>query len=161
MKKYRTFIRIEHVGVEYIKVVIPSWNPRIEVPIRFDSLPEEFREELLPLGMPYRCHAMVNIGAEDKLDLEFTDWEWGDDQGACTVIKKTELQELREENERLRELLDFRKMKVFQRARQVETLLEELKAKLPDEARLLDRFYKECLKTVHIATERLRQYEAE
>ena len=71
--KWRTLIcvvgRIEEEGVV---LLIPAWNPSVEVEIGWDLIPGDIAQLMVPR---YRCFARGNIGAERAEDLRFEDWE--------------------------------------------------------------------------------------
>jgi len=76
-KSWRTLIRVEDIEREgpdggYFYVVLPGWNQRTKIRIRFEDVPDEIQ----PLvEVDRRFHAQVNVGAEQHEDLYFTDWE--------------------------------------------------------------------------------------
>ena len=74
-KLWRTLVAVifKNVYQRTITVRIPGWDSTKQIVLPYTSFPDE----LIPLlEKNYRLHAKVNIGAERKEDLIFTDWEW-------------------------------------------------------------------------------------
>lgn len=51
---------------------IPGWTSDEVIKKSLDILPWKVR---LQVHQDFRCHARVNIGADDSADLNFSDWE--------------------------------------------------------------------------------------
>ena len=69
-KAWRTLVRFQEVSAEDAYIVVPGWNPSEVVRILRRDLPLSLNQRIDP---GYRCHALVNIGAEAQEDLYF-DW---------------------------------------------------------------------------------------
>lgn len=75
-KMYRTLLRGVRITDTTYYVNIPAWDSHYDciIPIPLTNVPAEIIE-LYITGMNIRCHAKVNIGADDIKDLKITDWE--------------------------------------------------------------------------------------
>jgi hypothetical protein len=71
-KKVRTLIRVTAVHGDHFDVVLPAWNSHTTVAIYFRDIPA-YALQVISVG--HRMHAKVNIGAENKSDITFSDWE--------------------------------------------------------------------------------------
>lgn len=72
LRMWRTLIRVEYLGNDKVGVIIPGWDPKQIVPIKWDDIPEYVRAHIQP---GYRCYAFINIGAKNLEQLRFIDWE--------------------------------------------------------------------------------------
>ena len=72
-KRWRTLVRITQVKHEGVKVIVPGFSSTKEVTILWHELPFEIHHWFYEEGK--RLHAKVNIGAESRKDLKFSDWE--------------------------------------------------------------------------------------
>jgi len=66
-KLWRSLVRVEKVCGDYVRVVIPSFNPHKSVKIDLGIIPEQHRHRLLEPNT--RFFANVNIGTEKSEDL--------------------------------------------------------------------------------------------
>lgn len=74
MKMWRTLVRVTTRKPDWVAVVLPAWNSRVEdIFLPLSAFPEEVRAKLEP---GYRFHAKVNIGEEDRYSLVFDDMEF-------------------------------------------------------------------------------------
>jgi len=71
-RPWRTLVRVESVTDASASVVLPAWNSRKPVTVFLNDLPADVRSRF---AAGFRCHAHVNIGADNAADLRFTDWE--------------------------------------------------------------------------------------
>lgn len=75
-KTWRTLVRVEDVENEdkprFFFIVVPAWDPKEVVRVRFADVPSALRETIRPSK---RLHAHINIGAEDQEELYFRKWE--------------------------------------------------------------------------------------
>ena len=73
-RPWRTQVHV--VSVDYAEpamyVQLPGWTSDEVVKLSLDVLPWKVR---LQLHQGFRCHARVNIGADDAADLTFAGWE--------------------------------------------------------------------------------------
>jgi CheY-like chemotaxis protein len=73
---WRTLVRVEDIESEdkprFFYVVVPAWDPKTGLRLRFADLPDDIREVIKP---GKRLHARVNVGAEDQEEVYFQDWE--------------------------------------------------------------------------------------
>ena len=72
-RKWRTLVRIVETNPlkDELIVVLPGWNPEQRIKLKLSEAPVSVSERE-PI---FRCHAMVNTGAELAEDLIFEDWE--------------------------------------------------------------------------------------
>lgn len=71
-RPWRTLVRVVSVDAQTASVVLPAWNSAEVVAVPVGSIPPEIVQNF---AQGFRCHARVNIGAERKEDLVFSDWE--------------------------------------------------------------------------------------
>ena len=72
MRTWRTLVRVVEVKNGMVVMVVPGWNHKY--PIVFS--PTELPNEIVAVAKEgRRFHARVNLGAEKREDLVFTDWE--------------------------------------------------------------------------------------
>ena len=73
-RPWRTQIHV--ISVDYaipeMYIQIPGWTSDEVIKLSLGVLPWKVR---LQLHQDFRCHAMVNLGADDAADLTFSDWE--------------------------------------------------------------------------------------
>lgn len=79
VKSYWTLVRIDRVDINRKRVylVIPGWDPLEVVTLGFEEMPPDFLfSYIIPKTslVPIRVYAKVNLGAEDKEDLDFKGW---------------------------------------------------------------------------------------
>ena len=76
---WRTILRVTRVNdyEKLVTIVIPGWSGTEEIILSFTKFPEKLRPYL---KKDYRFYAHVNIGAEEKKDLQFKDWEWTENE---------------------------------------------------------------------------------
>jgi CheY-like chemotaxis protein len=72
-KAWRTLIRIDQCEDSSAVVFVPSWNAGKAIDLKKYEFPEKLWKILTP---DLRIFAKVNIGAENVLELFFTDWEF-------------------------------------------------------------------------------------
>lgn len=68
----RTLVRFEEISQHHAYVVVPGWNSKMGVRLTRSEVP---RKILAAASPGFRCHAMVNIGAEEQVELYFENWE--------------------------------------------------------------------------------------
>lgn len=71
-RTWRTLVRVVAREDSSVRVVVPGWEPAVEVSIRLASIPNTFWKLLNP---GRRLYAHVNIEAEEKSELKFDRWE--------------------------------------------------------------------------------------
>ena len=71
--KWRTLVRIVKIQKEGIRVIVPGFSSTKEVALLWEQLPTAIHHWFYEEGK--RLHAKVNIGAEARKDLKFSDWE--------------------------------------------------------------------------------------
>ena len=73
-KKWRSLIRVCAVYTDkgYFNIIVLGWDVKEEVSIPFSTIPENIRMIVKP---DKHLYAKVNIGAEHKEQLSFSEWE--------------------------------------------------------------------------------------
>lgn len=77
-RPWRSLVRVADVDNSiseenpFVEFVVPAWDPNTVVRISKSELPDGFLEQI---GPQMRCHAKVNLGAENHDDLYVYDWE--------------------------------------------------------------------------------------
>lgn len=70
-RKWRTLVRIVESDLQFVTLMIPAWSPTRPIHVPKTDLPEWLVARAKP---KFRCHAMVNIGAEREEDLFLQGW---------------------------------------------------------------------------------------
>lgn len=71
-KLWRTLVRVASITEDKCYVILPGWNVRETICLDLNNIPKDIQPLLFP---GKRFHAQVNIGAENKEDLKFENWE--------------------------------------------------------------------------------------
>ncbi|NGY61625.1 hypothetical protein G7043_22100 [Lentzea sp. NEAU-D13] len=71
-RPYRTQICVVEVEENHVTVEIPGWHSEKFIQLPRKMLPDTIRSTV---RAQYRCHAQVNLEAEDPSTLYFKDWE--------------------------------------------------------------------------------------
>jgi hypothetical protein len=70
--RFRTLVRIEKVGEGFVLVCVPGWNPHVSIRLDRWDIPNDIWP-VLAAGK--RVHAKVNLAAETRSQLNFSNWE--------------------------------------------------------------------------------------
>lgn len=68
--RFRTLVKVQKVGGDFVLVCVPAWNPYVSIRLDKSDIPSNI---VLEAGT--RLHAVVNFTAEKRIDLNFSNWE--------------------------------------------------------------------------------------
>ncbi len=71
-RMWRALVRVVGINDECVTIVVPGWDWRQEVSVSIEDIPIAIRE-VLAIGK--YLHVKVNVGADNRDELVFCDWE--------------------------------------------------------------------------------------